>query len=726
MTRVPALADVRRWITWIALPVLAAACAVAPPQALADDDARSDPPARVGAVTAIQGDVQLASEPGAAWERAQINWPVSTGTTLFVPPGGRAELRIGSTSVRFDGDTQVEFSQLDDHGITLETMQGTVRARVRALPTGDLFSIASDGVRAQALQPGDYRASYDPDRRSYTVGVISGRLRLVTPTNSVDVAPGQEITTERGGATLSLAALSLRGDFDAWSEARDRLQDRAVSNAYVSPEMTGAEVLADHGSWVRDTAYGSVWYPAVVPVGWAPYRYGRWAWIAPWGWTWVDDAPWGYAPFHYGRWAMIGGRWGWCPGGYVARPVWAPALVGFVGGRSGNVNWGVSIGSAAPVGWFPLAPQEAYRPPYRHTTRYVQQVNIFNNTNIVVNPRDRDRRAYRHNDGHDGAPPRDSYRYAQRPEALTVVSEDRFRSSRPIGRDHVRLDDHQVAQLQPVAATLPAYGGAGAVRPVLPSQARDERANRPTTTLPTPIRVPQRDGRDGRDDDNAPRPGRGGTPGALPWVANPAVPRPLTPVPQHRDPDRDDDNDARPGRQPGMPAVRPTPAMPPAATLPQAPRQDGQPARAPTQTPATRPTDPGRDHDGGQRPGRGHLPAWMTGKHDQPQPPARPPMQQAQPQAPMPTQQPAQQPARQPGHPPVQLKPPRDFEGSPSRAQPAQQPSMPQHPAVQAPRPQQPTATPAPAPRAPAAARPEQPSVRNIFEGQQRGGRDDR
>ena len=23
---------------------------------------------------------------------------------------------------------------------------------------------------------------------------------------------------------------------------------------------------------------------------------------APWGWTWVDDAPWGFAPFHYGRW----------------------------------------------------------------------------------------------------------------------------------------------------------------------------------------------------------------------------------------------------------------------------------------------------------------------------------------------------------------------------------------------------------------------------------------
>jgi len=632
MNRAPALTDVRRWITWIALPVLAAACAVTPPRAMADDEARSDPPARVGAVTAVQGDVQLAGEPGGAWERAQINWPVSTGTTLFVPPGGRAELRVGSTSVRLDGNTQVEFSQLDDHGVTLESIQGTVRARVRVLPTGDLFAISSDGVRAQALQPGDYRASYDPDRRSYTVGVINGRLRLVTPNNSVDVGPGQEITTQNGGAALSLAALSLRGDFDAWAEARDRLQDRAAANPYVSPEMTGAEVLADHGTWAADATYGSVWYPAAVPVGWAPYRYGRWAWVAPWGWTWVDDAPWGYAPFHYGRWAMVGGRWGWCPGGYVARPVWAPALVGFVGGRSGNVNWGVSVGSAAPVGWFPLAPQEAYRPPYRHTTRYVQQVNIFNNTNVVVNPRDNDRRAYIHN----GAAPRTGYRYAQRPEALTVVSEDRFRSSRPIGRDHVRLDDRQVAQLQPVATTLPAYGGAGAVRPVLPSQSRDERANTPVTTLPSPIRVPQ------REVDGAPRPSR--TPGAtMPWMANPAnaaaPARPiLTPVPQPRD--RDDDNDGRPGRQPGM-------------------------------------------HDGGQRPGRGGTPAWMNGQPGQAgHPQVRPPVPQAQPQV------------QAPAQPQVQTRQPREFDGAPTRAPQAQPPAMPPAPQVQAPRPQQPAARP--------------------------------
>lgn len=654
-----------RWIACLALPLLAAALALATPRAQAqDDDARTDPPARVGAVTAVQGEVQLAAEPGAAWDRAQINWPVSTGTTLFVPPGGRTELRIGSTSVRLDGNSQAEFSQLDDHGVTMEVVQGTVRARVRTLPTGDLFAISSDGVRAQALQPGDYRASYDPDRRSYTVSVISGRLRLVTPSNSVDVSPGQEITTERGGAALSLAALSLRSDFDAWAEARDRLQDRTVAGTYVSPEMTGAEVLDDHGRWVRDASYGSVWYPTAVPVGWAPYRYGRWAWIAPWGWTWVDDAPWGYAPFHYGRWAMIGGRWGWCPGGYVARPVWAPALVGFVGGRSGNVNWGVSIGSGSPVGWFPLAPQEAYRPPYRHTPRYVQQVNVFNT--VIVNPPDRDRRAYRHDVDRDRG---GHYRYAQRPEALTVVSEDRFRSSRPIGRDHVRLDDRQVAQLQPVAATLPSFGGNGALRPALPSQPRDTLApGRPVTTLPAPIRVPWR-GSD-RDDDRGndrgqdrgnnagPRPVRG-MPAPTPWAGQPASPTNPPPPRQH---DRDDDHDDRPGRHPGSPFGRPIQGVPPSAAVPPKPvaRQD-EPVRAPTRV--LRPVDTEREADPGDRAGRGKGTPWVNGPAGHP---AQPRVQPAQPQPQV--QQPRQQPHIQqpmqaapvaPAQPPMQVQRPQ-------------------------------------------------------------------
>jgi hypothetical protein len=136
--------------------------------------------------------------------------------------------------------------------------------------------------------------------------------------------------------------------------------------------MTGSDDLDRYGEWDRHPEYGPVWYPATVVVGWAPYRYGHWAFIRPWGWTWVDDAPWGFAPFHYGRWINYGGRWGWCPGTYVARPVYAPALVGWFSGS--HVSVGISIGGPA-VGWVPLAPREIYRPGYRASAGHVYRLN---------------------------------------------------------------------------------------------------------------------------------------------------------------------------------------------------------------------------------------------------------------------------------------------------------------------------------------------------------------
>ncbi|TMH55893.1 MAG: hypothetical protein E6H55_17770 [Betaproteobacteria bacterium] len=143
---------------------------------------------------------------------------------------------------------------------------------------------------------------------------------------------------------------------------RDRRYDSSTSGRYVSSEMVGATDLDSYGAWESYATYGNVWFPTTVAVGWAPYRFGRWAWVGSWGWTWVDDAPWGYAPFHYGRWVWLSGRWGWCPGAFVRRPVWAPALVGWFGGP----GWAFSTSLGAAVyGWLPLGWGDPFRPHWR-------------------------------------------------------------------------------------------------------------------------------------------------------------------------------------------------------------------------------------------------------------------------------------------------------------------------------------------------------------------------
>ena len=153
------------------------------------------------------------------------------------------------------------------------------------------------------------------------------------------------------------------------------------------------------------------------------------AWVAPWGWTWVDAAPWGFAPFHYGRWVQVRGRWGWAPGTYVARPAYAPALVGWVG----NPGWSACFRSAsAPtVGWSPLAPREVHVPASLHRPYYIRQLNVTH----VKNAADVDR-ALRPDY-------RPDYAYHRQPHAVTVVPTSTFRDGRPIDRAAIRPRDRQ-------------------------------------------------------------------------------------------------------------------------------------------------------------------------------------------------------------------------------------------------------------------------------------------
>jgi hypothetical protein len=221
--------------------------------------------------------------------------------------------------------------------------------------------------------PGHFRIDRTDDTSAGTVW--QGALRFEADDSALDIAPGQrgELWREAGRTHYTWREAE-QDAFAAWVAEEDRRDARSAPR-YVSPEMTGSEDLGRYGYWVEHSDYGAIWLPYSVPSGWAPYRFGHWVWIAPWGWTWIDDAPWGFAPFHYGRWVWYRGAWGWTPGAYVAYPVYAPALVAWIGGPAFGVS--VHIGQRhPPVGWFPLAPREIYVPPYRVSPIYRRNVNV--------------------------------------------------------------------------------------------------------------------------------------------------------------------------------------------------------------------------------------------------------------------------------------------------------------------------------------------------------------
>ena len=344
-----------------------------------------DPPSRVARLSLLEGAVSFQPESVNDWTGASLNYPLTTGDHLYSDQGGRAELRIGPNAIRLAGQTNFGFLNLDDQTVQIRLTQGSINVRIRGISDQDIWEVDTPNGAVSLLRAGDYRIDTDPARNATMVTVRGGEAEVTANGQSFPVRVRQTAYFAGDGRQESVQDMNSADDFDRFTIDRDRREDSIPPPRYVSQQMVGYEDLDQYGSWEPSSEYGPVWRPR-VRAGWSPYHDGRWAYREPWGWTWVDDAPWGFAPFHYGRWAYYRGGWGWCPGPVVvARPVYAPALVAFVGG--GGFNLSVNIGGGG-VGWFPLGPREIYAPAYRVSPRYVREVNYMNvreMNNITVN-----------------------------------------------------------------------------------------------------------------------------------------------------------------------------------------------------------------------------------------------------------------------------------------------------------------------------------------------------
>ena len=680
------------WGRWLGALLLM--CALALP-------ARADPPARVGRLAETQGQVWAYDAQANEWVTAERNRPVTSGDRLSTEGDGRAELRIGSTTLRLGAGTELEVVRLDDERLSLLLHGGSLAARLRTREAAGEFELVTADGRFRTDRAGHYRFDHEGD--TSRAAVLSGQLQFQSPDSGVFLNAGQEGEFWREGGTQHSVGELRRDEFLDWVASRDQGDDRGVSARYVSPEMTGVEDLDRYGRWEQTAEYGAVWTPLQVSSGWAPYRTGHWAWVGPWGWTWVDDAPWGFAPFHYGRWVLHRNAWCWAPGQYVARPVYAPALVAWVGHPSGPAAG--RRGPAPTVGWFPLAPREVYVPGHRFSPGYLRNVNrphvgsITHIDTIVRSP--------------GTAVERNHYRYRDLPQALTRVPVSVIERRQPVAPAIVRAQ----------GPLLRNDGGhPEAVRvmpPVSPGRQRP-----PGAVPPAPGSIHW--GHEGREAGGHATPGRSG--GPAPGFATPAPavpgrfesPAPARPAPQPVAPpfgqgvpppgaplpgqSRDGhgrgerwnrDNAPTSGApRPLAPSIAPaTPAQNPAFMPPSAqphPRRefgDDSPRRDVRGQPASRRDVPGRVDEPSQAPGRQ---GWGR--------PESPPPQQ-QPQQPRPEwrreggggpafAQPVRPAFPQPAQP--QLPPPQPAQTIRPQPQPQPQPQAPQAPQLVRPQPQPP------------------------------------
>ncbi len=400
--------------------------------------AQSDPPARVGRLALIENQVFFRVDRNDQGGPATLNWPVSSGAIIETGRRGRAEIWIGSTAYRLAGDSQAEFTAVDDSSVDLRLNGGSLAVSILDRDQVDDLIVATPDGDVRFLTPGRYRVDVYSDHSE--LSVQAGQATFDDRGRVVPVAAGQKASRWNNGSERVDGDWD-QDEFDQWVAHRENVTLASVSRRYVSPHMTGYQDLDGYGNWQTVPEYGAVWYPGAIADDWAPYRYGRWAWVAPWGWTWIDQAPWGFAPFHYGRWAMIRGRWGWVPGSHVARPVYAPALVGWIGNPGWHLEF--SAGAAPAVGWFPLAPREVYVPGYRYSHNYVRQLNAGHVRDVGVI--DRAERGGQ----------RPAFANNSLPRAVTVVPANLMREGRPITRGELRQPPRAEMGRAPLARRAP-------------------------------------------------------------------------------------------------------------------------------------------------------------------------------------------------------------------------------------------------------------------------------
>ncbi len=325
----------------------------------------------------VDGSVSFQPGGQGEWAQAMRNRPVSIGDKIWADNNSRAELQAGQASIHLGSMTALSFLNLDGQTTQMRLAEGTLNFRLRELREGDVYEVDTPNVAFNVTEAGAFRIDVNENGDGTRITAIRGEGQVTANGQTYTIHPG-----ERGefngtdNVTYFVAAAPAPDEFDRWSNDRDLKEDNSVSARYVSRDVPGYSDLDDNGTWNQEPDYGPVWYPNTVDVGWAPYSYGYWNYVGPWGWTWIGNEPWGFAPFHYGRWAFIGSRWGWCPGSIFAPPIYGPAFVGFFGG---------GFGFGAGVGWFPLGFGEPFFPWFHCSPRFVNVINVRNTTIVNVN-----------------------------------------------------------------------------------------------------------------------------------------------------------------------------------------------------------------------------------------------------------------------------------------------------------------------------------------------------
>src|SRR6478609_8783141 len=199
-----------------------------------------DPPSRVGRLAQITGTVSFHTSDESQWEAATLNYPITSGNSLWTEPQAHTAIDVGGSRLYLDSGT------LNDQGFQASLPQGAVY--LRAGNDGN-FEFDTPRGAVTISQPGHYEIVAGDATHPTTVTALDGTAQIEGPGVNMTVTGPQTASLTGQNPVTGTTGLAQRDEFVAYADNVEHpyldpvpAQQQAVQQTqqYVPPAMTGA------------------------------------------------------------------------------------------------------------------------------------------------------------------------------------------------------------------------------------------------------------------------------------------------------------------------------------------------------------------------------------------------------------------------------------------------------------------------------------------------------
>src|SRR5882672_7505536 len=183
--------------------------------------AQQQPPARVGRVSFVSGNIAFHTAGQTEWSAAAVNYPIATGASLWADAEARAEIQIAASTIAMASNTELDVTALDARGTQLNVPQGRIYLHLRRLDAGQSVEVDIPRGAIQLLQPGYYDIDAGTQDQPARVAVFEGSARFVGSGADITIKAGDVALLSGVNPVTATLEQAVADAFVEWCRSRD-------------------------------------------------------------------------------------------------------------------------------------------------------------------------------------------------------------------------------------------------------------------------------------------------------------------------------------------------------------------------------------------------------------------------------------------------------------------------------------------------------------------------